>query len=411
MADSKREFARTTRGKRMAAQIADAEDEADAEFWNQEFFKEEAEDNDYVSESEPEDIIDSDFDVPEEEDDDDPEADVRDEPKKKSIKPPGYKAPPKPKAKPKPKPKPKDDDEEIYEEEEEEGEGDEEGEEGEGGPPRKKSRGAREPIMYVAPTLRRSTVARVAESQEIRQYKAERKTTRRRTGGSSASNWRPLTQSEMLAEAALNEIENTRSLKALLAQEEETKRKAQVVKKKNQGPSVKFRSKQGPDGEEHTTLELINTFVPPPWLGPRYAPPPPFKPTCAITGLPARYTDPGSRAPFANTLAFGRLRSGAGPLAPGLQQQLVMHHHMEEAAREQRRAGTGGAQAGPAGGEPPLLAELRAQSARQQAALDAARQAVTAVVDPRVQDPVPQGVTLDVMALTLDVQRALMAAA
>lgn len=39
----------------------------------------------------------------------------------------------------------------------------------------------------------------------------------------------------------------------LLAREEETKRKAQVVKKKNSGPSVKWRSRKGADGEEHVS--------------------------------------------------------------------------------------------------------------------------------------------------------------
>lgn len=53
---------RTTRGRRMAAQLDEEEDAADNDFWNQEFFKEEAVDDDYKTESEPEDIIDSDFD-------------------------------------------------------------------------------------------------------------------------------------------------------------------------------------------------------------------------------------------------------------------------------------------------------------------------------------------------------------
>ncbi len=53
---------RSTRGRRMKQQLDDEEDEADNAFWNQEFFKEEAVDDDYKTESEPEDVIDSDFD-------------------------------------------------------------------------------------------------------------------------------------------------------------------------------------------------------------------------------------------------------------------------------------------------------------------------------------------------------------
>ena len=53
-----------------------------------------------------------------------------------------------------------------------------------------------------------------------------------------------MTQQELLADAARTEIENAASLKLLLAMEEETKRKAAVVKKKFQGPLVKLHSKR-----------------------------------------------------------------------------------------------------------------------------------------------------------------------
>ena len=79
-----------------------------------------------------------------------------------------------------------------------------------------------------------------------------------------------------------------------------------------------------------TTLELVNAIVPPRWMQPSRAPPPPHPPICFVTGLPARYVDPQTRSHLANTLAFKRLRGGAGPLAPALQQQLVLHHHMEQ---------------------------------------------------------------------------------
>lgn len=55
---------RSTRGKRLNAALED-DAEADEEFWNQEFFAEEAEDVDFKSEdeAEEEDVPDSDFDL------------------------------------------------------------------------------------------------------------------------------------------------------------------------------------------------------------------------------------------------------------------------------------------------------------------------------------------------------------
>ncbi len=64
MADKFQLPARATRGKRMRAAMAEEEDAADAEFWNQEFFKEEEVDEDYQEEKEEEDVPDSDFDDP-----------------------------------------------------------------------------------------------------------------------------------------------------------------------------------------------------------------------------------------------------------------------------------------------------------------------------------------------------------
>ncbi|KAG2431782.1 hypothetical protein HXX76_009278 [Chlamydomonas incerta] len=337
------------------------------------------------------------------------------------MKPPG-----RPKAKPKPKPKVK------KEESEEEDEGDEEGgdedEEGEDGDtrPAKKPRIPREPIMYVAPTLRRSTVAKVAEAEMERQYKAK---PARKPRAKNNSDWRPLTQQEMLAEAALNEIENTRSLKMLLAREEETKRKAQVVKKKNSGPSVKWRSRKGADGEEHTTLELVNAIVPPRWMQTSHAPPPPHPPVCCITGLPARYVDPRTRSSLANTLAFKRLRGGAGPLAPAMQQQLVMHHHMEQVAKQQQldvdptapRVGTAAVSVlAPVGPHAALMEARRAQQQRREALAEQARAAAAtakgrgpggAAADVGAPlDPPPAMPTTDLMALLVDVHRSLAAA-
>jgi hypothetical protein len=51
---------RTSRGKRIQQVL---EDEGDENFWNQEFFAEEAQDIDYQESDEEEDVPDSDFDV------------------------------------------------------------------------------------------------------------------------------------------------------------------------------------------------------------------------------------------------------------------------------------------------------------------------------------------------------------
>lgn len=53
-----------------------------------------------------------------------------------------------------------------------------------------------------------------------------------------------MTQQELLADAARTEIENTASLKLLLAMEEATKKKAAILKSKFVGPLVKFHSKK-----------------------------------------------------------------------------------------------------------------------------------------------------------------------
>ena len=54
---------RSTRGKRIQRALEE-EDDADNEFWNQEFFAEEQEDLEYEASDEGEDVVDSDFDEP-----------------------------------------------------------------------------------------------------------------------------------------------------------------------------------------------------------------------------------------------------------------------------------------------------------------------------------------------------------
>ena len=54
---------------------------------------------------------------------------------------------------------------------------------------------------------------------------------------------RPLTQEELLAEAAQTEIENLRSLEALQAAEEEVKERAAVKRARYSGPYIHYHSK------------------------------------------------------------------------------------------------------------------------------------------------------------------------
>lgn len=311
---------RSTRGKRLKQAVEDEEQQADDQFWAQGFFAEEHVDDDYATEEEEEDVADSDFDDEEEADDDEEQQDEDDRPRKKSLKPPGA---PAVKSKPKPKPKPPAD-----------GDGAAAGGATEGdvaAAPAEAAAAAHAFAMeysYAVPTLRRSTMARTAEAERERQRVEKAQATKRRPT-SAASTWKPLTQQELLAEAARTEVENIQSLRVLLAQEEETKRKAMVVKKSYTGPLIKQRSAKVGD-EEQTTLEVCNAHYAPDWLQPQYAPEPPEPRACRVTGLPARYVDARSGAPFASGMALRRLRAGLGPLP----HSAALHTHEAYAAQQ-----------------------------------------------------------------------------
>jgi YL1 nuclear protein/YL1 nuclear protein C-terminal domain len=236
---------RTTRGKRLRAQLEDEEEQADNEFWGQEFFAEDARDADYVSEKEEEDVPDSDFFESEsEEDEDDGELEVRSEPKKKTLRPPG--APP---ARPRPPPRPP-----VKEKLAGAGVADADAgdvvagaaagdEDAAGATAAPLSRELVLEAMYEAPKLRKSTRERVevmTKEREERELMARAVARPKKAGGDAT---RILTQAELLAEAARTELENLASLKLLLAQEEETKRKANAKKARYGGPLVRLRSR------------------------------------------------------------------------------------------------------------------------------------------------------------------------
>ena len=55
---------------------------------------------------------------------------------------------------------------------------------------------------------------------------------------------RPLTQDELLAEAARTELDNLRDLEQMVALEEATKKKAMYKRSKYSGPMIRFHSKR-----------------------------------------------------------------------------------------------------------------------------------------------------------------------
>ncbi|GAB4817426.1 hypothetical protein N2152v2_004472 [Parachlorella kessleri] len=283
---------RATRGQRMGALVKDAEvEQADEEFWNQDFFREEEADEIYETESEPDDVPDQDFSESEGEDDneegEEAEAAARaNEKKKKTLKPPGYKKPPLP-----PRPKPP-------------GSGSKGPASGAGASRRRAPSAELDAqAVFERRAVRESTRQRVAEAEEERQLQAMLKPTR----VVRKSSHRPLTQAELLSEAAKTEIENTKSLQALVAMEEQTKKKAEVKKARYKGPMLRFLSK-AVNGEERSTVEVRNMQTPQELL-PRLARPPVPKPVCAVTGLPAKYRDPQSGLPYANLQAYRALKA------------------------------------------------------------------------------------------------------
>lgn len=58
---------------------------------------------------------------------------------------------------------------------------------------------------------------------------------------------RPLTQDELLAEAARTELDNLRDLEQMVALEEATRKKAMYKRSKYSGPMIRFHSKKVED--------------------------------------------------------------------------------------------------------------------------------------------------------------------
>ena len=289
---------RSTRGMRMNKLLED-EDSADEEFWNQDAFAEEEGDGVYESESEKEDVFDSDFDEDESSSDEEEVHVARERtkkvlkaPERKPVKPEGGAGavPRKPKA-PRDKPDPAlmgipmEDSEAVTWED-----------------------GVRKSSRAIVKDIR-------SKSEAAREAAARRPAPKR---DPNQGVYKPMTQAEILAEAALTEVRNLRDLEHLLNIEEMTKKKAERVKKTHAHPCLRVRSvavdavDTAGDGrgsrESRTTIELIRGASTPAPLGTRLTRTAVRPATCAVTGKPARYRDPLTGRGYHDVAAFKELR-------------------------------------------------------------------------------------------------------
>lgn len=228
--------ARSSRGARIHKLIGE-EAEADASFWGQAAWQEEGEDDDYSTEAEEEDVVDSDFDADEAPDEEihDAEEDEKPTKRKRSATSSGrYKEPLQ---------------------------------------PRQAKRVAtattqKTPVTstaptplvfeYVAPTVRSSTARKSSESSEMRRRASHeaaklaaksKKPIVEKTGNR-------LTQAQLIAEAVRTEVENTQSLQRLEQLEEEKKAESVAPKAPFTGSMVRYYSKLGAP----KTITFINTL-------------------------------------------------------------------------------------------------------------------------------------------------------
>lgn len=269
----------------MGALAVPEDDDADNEFWNQEFFAEEAADERYETESEPEDRFDQDFNDTEEDEDDEEEVEeVEDRNdfetvKKKVLKPPGSKKPPVK------RPAPATDLSQSA----------------------PKTQQSKKPKVVPERTMS----VRTSTKERVEQARAERKFIEETKGKRAyrRAEHKQLSQAELLAEAARTAIENTRSLMYMEAVEEENKRRATNNTGKYVGPMVSHHSFKGDDGEEHTVVRVKHTNFAPEYLEPQTLPALPTKDVCPVTNTVAKYRDPVTKLGYSTLDAFRKIRN------------------------------------------------------------------------------------------------------
>jgi len=270
--------------------LLEDEDSADEEFWGQDAFAEESGDEEYSSESEEADVFDKDFDDDESSSDSE-EVVVAKERRKPALKAPERKAPPAPRAaatatKERAKKPPRGlDGMSVFSPDGLEW--------SDGGGARVDNDGG----------LRKSSRASVkqilSESERSREERRSKAPPKRTAPAEPA---RPLTQAEILAEAAVTEVWNLRDLEYLLNLEEATKKKAERVKTTFTGPTLRVRSV----GDKTTIEPRYGASLPEP-LGMK-APTPPMPERCVVTGDRARYRDPLTGLAYKDVAAFKELR-------------------------------------------------------------------------------------------------------
>eukprot|EP01023_Acetabularia_acetabulum_P062153 TRINITY_DN7608_c0_g1_i1.p1 TRINITY_DN7608_c0_g1~~TRINITY_DN7608_c0_g1_i1.p1 ORF type:complete len:356 (+),score=78.42 TRINITY_DN7608_c0_g1_i1:116-1183(+) len=297
-----RQFERSNRGKYIKEKTEE-ELEADNDFWAQAALAEEEEDVKYETEEEPEDIVDSDFDRSENDNVDDDEGgkqvDVKEKKvanKKKSSKYletiPGMKKAIALLRKKKKAEKDKQEQEKLRQKDpqiqvQQEQESDFEDDIRSSSKGRKRSRKS-------ANKLSISEIERLEEME----YSKSKKQKKRKSLVSKKMSIR-----QVMREAANTEWDNLASLEQLMAREEEVKKKAVVERKEAQGPVMRVRSSII-NGEERSTISLINCEETPDLLQPQYGPQMLQTHVCAVTQKPAKYLDPITKTPFANLQAY-----------------------------------------------------------------------------------------------------------
>ncbi|XP_074595064.1 vacuolar protein sorting-associated protein YL-1 isoform X2 [Brevipalpus obovatus] len=169
-------------------------------------------------------------------------------------------------------------------------------------------------------SVRTSTKMKTEETALRLKIASEEKGTRKKRP--NKENWRKFTQEELLEEAKITEQINLASLEKYQKLELEKAKKNKVVKEVARGPRIVYRSLSMPhlESEEDandpnhekrcardfvtfTDEETFNSFFPP------SKPPIPTKPAiCRVSNLRARYFDPVTQLPFVSMHTFRALR-------------------------------------------------------------------------------------------------------
>lgn len=287
------------------AQILEAEEEDDFYKTTYGGFEEEENDVEYETENEESDVVDSDFDIDEQ---DEPISDQEDEERKQRKRRVVTKAyrEPVPEKKTKEKSSAEKSPKKTHS-------------------PKVSKRAAAHQASAERKSVRRSTQAKSQEAERRRQEEEEQRKQRhprkRRYTGDHP------TQEELLEEAKITEQENLRSLESYQRLELE-KKKAKIVKPTYRGPMIRYHSISMPLIEEAPLVVDESPETPPSSHGPRCSrnfitfpddasmkehfrnnkPKPAARSVCPITRLPARYFDPVTLIPYANLQAFRVLR-------------------------------------------------------------------------------------------------------